>query len=123
MKSHWLTRTVLLVVGFLSLGLGIVGAFLPLLPTTPFVLLAAACFAKSSPKFQAWLLSHKTFGPAIRNWREKGALSLKTKIVATISIAISFAVTWHTVELPVARIGAGAVLLGVTLFILSRPRG
>ena len=60
-----MVRYALLMAGFLSLALGTIGIFLPLLPTTPFVLLAAVCFAKASPRFHNWLLQHRTFGPIV----------------------------------------------------------
>jgi uncharacterized membrane protein YbaN (DUF454 family) len=114
-------QTVLIVLGAISLGLGIVGAFVPLLPTTPFVLLAAACFARSSPKFQHWLLTHPTFGPMIRDWKENGAISGRAKILATLSIAASVAMILYRVKNPNAKIVAFGVLAFVLVFILSRP--
>jgi len=74
--------------GFLFVGLAALGVFLPLLPTTPFLLLAAGCFAKSSDKWHQWLLSNSTFGPLIKNWHEKKCLSKSTKIVAISSIIV-----------------------------------
>src|SRR3546814_12083510 len=72
MKRHFY-----LVSGWASLGLGALGAFLPLLPTVPFVILAAFCFARSSPRLEAWLVTHPQFGHHIVAWREKGAISRK----------------------------------------------
>ena len=69
-------------VGLVAVGLGLMGMFLPLLPTTPFLLLAAALFFRSSPRLYAWLLGHRTFGPYIRNFREHKAIPLHTKIVS-----------------------------------------
>ena len=86
-------RWLLWTAGTLALILGIIGAFLPVLPTTPFVLLAAACYAKASERFHQKLLAHKHFGPVIREWEEYGAIPLRTKKVAigmmTLSIAVS----------------------------------
>lgn len=70
------------VMGLVALGLGLMGMFMPLLPTTPFLLLAAALFFRSSPRLYAWLLGHRTFGPYIRNFREHKAIPLHTKIVS-----------------------------------------
>jgi hypothetical protein len=68
--------------GFLFLAVGTVGVFLPLLPTTPFVLLSAACFARSSEKWHRWLLANGTFGPMIRDWESKRCVSRRVKAVA-----------------------------------------
>jgi uncharacterized membrane protein YbaN (DUF454 family) len=68
-------------VGVLSVGLGTAGIFLPLLPTTPFLLLAAACFIRSSNRLYLWLITHKWFGPYIKNYREYNAITKGTKVV------------------------------------------
>jgi len=70
------------VLGFFFIGLASLGVFLPVLPTTPFLIVAAACFAKSSEKWHQWLLNNRTFGPSIRNWEEHRCMSLKSKIFA-----------------------------------------
>ncbi len=77
------------ILGFVFVGLGAIGIFLPLLPTTPFLLVAAACFAKSSDKWHKWLLSNRVFGPVIINWQENRCISLRTKIVA-VSLIVLF---------------------------------
>ena len=76
-----LLQWVLRIVGVLSVALGVLGILLPLLPTTPFLLLAAGCFVRSSPKLYAWLLNHKWFGSYIRHYREHKAIPLRAKIV------------------------------------------
>ena len=63
--------------GFLFLGLALLGVFLPLLPTTPFVLVAAACFAQSSERMHRWILTNRTFGPMVRDWEEKRCVSCR----------------------------------------------
>ncbi|MDC5703660.1 YbaN family protein [Vibrio europaeus] len=78
-------------VGVLSLILGFIGIFLPLLPTTPFILLASACFMRSSPKFHRWLHQHKIFGPILTNWHQNGSVTAKVKKRGVICILISFA--------------------------------
>jgi uncharacterized membrane protein YbaN (DUF454 family) len=77
-----LVRGLLNAAGFACVGLGLLGIFLPLLPTTPFLLLAAACFARSSPRFHAWLLGNRTFGPLIHQWEKNRTIPRKTKWVA-----------------------------------------
>ncbi len=91
-------KVALITSGSLSLGLGVLGIFLPILPTTPFLLLSAACYANSSKKFHRWLLGNKVFGKYIKDYKEKRGLTLKTKITAiavlwlTISCSAFFAV-------------------------------
>ncbi|AIU68489.1 membrane protein [Vibrio coralliilyticus] len=78
------------IVGGLSLCLGFLGIFLPLLPTTPFILLASACFMRSSPTFHRWLHEHKTFGPILDNWHQHGAVTSKVKTRGAICMVASF---------------------------------
>jgi uncharacterized membrane protein YbaN (DUF454 family) len=73
-------KWLLVVAGILSVGLGVLGIFLPVLPTTPFLLLAAACFVRSSDRLYQWLIHHKWFGPYIRNYREHKAITRRVKI-------------------------------------------
>lgn len=109
--------------GALSLALGAAGLFLPLLPTVPFLLLAAFGFARSSERLHNWLLSHPTFGPPIADWRENGAIGRRAKRAATVSILAAFAIS--------LLIGAGlrllavqaVVLAAVATFIWTRPDG
>ena len=72
-----MVRILYLAAGFASLGLAAIGAILPVLPTTVFVILAAYCFARSSPAFEARLLNHSLFGPHILAWRERGAIRIR----------------------------------------------
>lgn len=80
------------IVGLFFVALGIVGAILPILPTTPFILVAAACFAKSSPYLYDKLLSNRIFGPLIRDWREHKSIPKRGKQIALLSILL--AVAW-----------------------------
>jgi uncharacterized membrane protein YbaN (DUF454 family) len=75
--------------GFIFLGIGLIGVFLPLLPTTPFLLVAAGCFARSSEKWHRWLLSNRIFGPIISDWQERKCISFSTKVIA-ISLVVLF---------------------------------
>jgi uncharacterized membrane protein YbaN (DUF454 family) len=92
-RSRW-QRIVWMLAGAASLLLGIVGIFLPLLPTTPFVLLAAFCFARGSPRVEAWLLEHPRFGPMVRDWRAQRAVPLRAKQLATAMMTIGSAWAW-----------------------------
>jgi len=86
-------RLAYLITGILSLILGFLGIFLPLLPTTPFILLSAYCFAKSSPRLYQWLISNKTFGPVILEWQQHRTLPRKIKKRAVTLIITTFTVT------------------------------
>ena len=77
-------KWLLMTIGILAVGLGIIGIFLPLLPTTPFLLLAAACFIRSSERLYQWLINNKWFGSYIRNYREYRAIPLRAKVIALI---------------------------------------
>ena len=94
---HWTIRTrrvLWLVAGSLALLFGIIGIFLPLLPTTPFVLLAAFCFSRGSERWERWLVQHPRFGPMVQNWREHRAVPLRAKQLATGTMALSSAWSW-----------------------------
>lgn len=82
-----------LAAGHVSMVLAVLGAFLPLLPCTPFLLLAAACYARGSVRFYNWLLNHPTFGPAIINWKRERAISVKHKIMAITMIIVTIAIS------------------------------
>lgn len=82
--------------GWISLALGIIGVFVPGLPTTPFVLLAAACFSKASPRMHQWLINHRLLGPFIRNWEEHRSLTMRTKCLAIGTMVIMLSISaWH----------------------------
>jgi uncharacterized membrane protein YbaN (DUF454 family) len=82
-------RLVFVVLGLFSLAIGFAGVFLPLLPTVPFVILAAFCFARGSSRLERWLLEHRTFGPHIHSWRSEGAISRGGKRAAYVAMAMS----------------------------------
>ncbi|MCI4643394.1 MAG: YbaN family protein [Hyphomonadaceae bacterium] len=109
--------------GLVCVGLAIVGVALPLVPTTPFLLLAAFAFARSSPRLHAWLIGHKRFGPLIQNWRDHGAISPRTKAlsVAMMSVMPPLSLAFSA---PVWTVVLQAVILaGSATFILTRPNG
>jgi hypothetical protein len=82
-------RIFYLIGGFLAVALGVIGVVLPLLPTVPFMILAAYCFARSSPRFEAMLLENPSFGPHIVRWRDHGAISRRGKQAATLGFIVS----------------------------------
>lgn len=114
-------RAIWLICGLVALCLAIAGVFLPLLPTVPFLLLAAYCFARSSDRLHDWLLSHPTLGPPIQHWQAHGAISRRAKTLATISIGLTFGVSlviglaWWILAIQ------AAVLTAVLLFIWTCP--
>jgi uncharacterized membrane protein YbaN (DUF454 family) len=116
-------RLLWLSLGLVCLATGLIGAVLPVLPTTPFLLLAAGCFAKSSPRLHGWLLAHPVLGPPIRNWEENGAISRGAKRLAVISMAGVFAVSvvlglvWWALLTQAALMAVGCA------FVLTRPDG
>ena len=115
-------RTLYLVAGFLSLSLGALAIFLPLLPTVPFMILAAFCFARSSPALEARLLDHPHFGPHIRRWRDKGAISRRGKRAALGAFAFSAVLALFLTPFPWLLIPLAAALIGGT-WIWTRPEG
>ena len=96
-------RWCLMALGWLAFATGIVGIVLPLLPTTPFMLLAAALFARSSPRFHGWLLAHPWFGPPILDWQQYRGIRHHARCRAIIFILISFSVSLLVVPLPWVR--------------------
>lgn len=110
------------VAGLTALALGIAGAFLPVLPTTPFVLLAAFFFARARPEWHARLRAHATFGPLVRDWEDRGAIRPRAKALATLMIAGLCAWMWAAPRMPLAaKVAVTAVEAGVIAFILTRP--
>jgi uncharacterized membrane protein YbaN (DUF454 family) len=111
-----------LLLGLLCVGLGLVGTVVPLMPTTIFLILAAACFARSSRRLEAWLLAHPRFGPLVRAWREEGAMPRSAKRAACIGMMSGYGLFWLTArpDWGVACVVA-ALMLACGLWIVSRP--
>lgn len=106
---------------YVSLGLGIVGIALPGLPTVPFVLLSAFAAARGSQRLHTWLLGHRRFGPMIRDWQEQGAVSRRSKWLATVSMAFCAVVMFLTApKLWMAATGTATMTL-VALWLWRRP--
>lgn len=119
-------KVLLLIVGILSLILAIIGIFVPLLPTTPLLLLAAACFMRSSDKLYRWLIGHPWLGPYIRNYREHRAVTLRTKVTTlvvlwlTIGYAAIFVLDVLTLRLLLLAIATGVTIHLVSLKTLTK---
>lgn len=119
---NWLMRTFYLVLGVLLLITGLIGIFVPLMPTTIFLIMAAWCFSKSSQRLENWLLSHATLGPVVVNWREHGVIPPRAKLMACTGMALGFVIflfaanpAWWLFLLVAAFIGCCA------WYVLSRP--
>lgn len=120
--NNRLLRWLLIIIGLVSTGLGIIGIFVPLLPTTPFLLLAAACFARSSERFHSWLVNHNHLGPMIRGYLDGSGIPLRAKYTAitlvwltlppsalllvppvwakTLLVLLAISITWYLLRLP-----------------------
>jgi len=98
------------------------GVFLPLLPTTPFLLVAAWAAAKSSPRLHRWLYSHPRFGPVLCAWRDEGAVPTRAKLLATITMLVSWIILWLLGSPVRVLIFLALMFSAVLLFLWSRPR-
>ena len=110
-----------IIIGSLCLFLGITGIFLPVLPTTPFLLLSAALFARSSDRLYLWLINHKIFGEYIRNFREDKAITLQGKIISisTLWLFMLYSIFYIVSEKWYIQVLLGSIALGVSVYILS----
>ena len=116
-----MTRMLWLSAGWIAVALGVVGIPLPVLPTTPFLLLAAFCFGKGSPRARTWLVNHARLGPPIRDWEERGAIKRRTKVISLATMAALFGLSLMMGLRPML-LGIQAVCLGgAALFIATRP--
>lgn len=107
--------------GAVAMVLAIIGVFLPIFPTVPFLLLAAICFARSSKRAHKWLIEHNTFGPAIRNWQEKGAISRSSKWTATVFMLSALLISVVMAVPEWVLIVQAGTICGVALFMWTRP--
>lgn len=114
-------RMLLISVGWLSVVLGVIGIFLPIMPTTPFLLLAAACFMRTSPKFYRWLVEHPHLGKYLVYYLEGKGIPLKAKIYTIVLITISMSVTSYIVPVTAVKILLPLVGVLVVLYIVRQP--
>jgi uncharacterized membrane protein YbaN (DUF454 family) len=121
-SNNIILRSALTITGLVSTGLAVLGIFLPLLPTVPLLLLAAACFARSSERFHSWLLQHPHLGPMIRGYLEGQGIPLRSKIFSisllwlTISVSVLLLTTPLWVKITLLVIGSA-----VTIYLLRLP--
>ncbi|WP_259775479.1 YbaN family protein [Aliiroseovarius crassostreae] len=125
-RSFWsaangMGRFFFIALGWGAVGLGLLGIVLPVVPTTPFLLVAAFAFGKSSPRARKWLIEHAHFGPTIRDWEERGAISRRAKLLATsmMVLVIAFSV-WKGLPLWVLTL-QGILIAAGAAFVLTRP--
>ena len=114
-------RYLLIALAGLSLTLGVIGIFVPGMPTTVFVLIAGWAAARSSPRFHAWLENHPRFGPMLRDWRENGAVSRRAKWMATVTMSLSAVILWFTApKLWIVLLACGVMAI-VAIWLWRRP--
>ena len=116
-------RLFFLLAGHAFLVLAILGVFLPILPTTPFVIVASACYMRSSERFHA-MLHNSRFGPMLENWERDRSISLRSKIVAVVMIGASLIISFAFFSIPLFAMISATIACGATsLYILTRPSG
>lgn len=114
-------RLISMLIGHASLALGTLGIVLPLLPTTPFVILAAWAYARSSPRLSAWLHRHPRFGQALCDWRDHRAIAPRAKALAIASMAVSYAITVSLTASVLVPIILLVIMGSVGAFLVTRP--
>jgi len=111
-----------LALGFLMLALGVIGALLPLMPTTIFLILAAGCFARSSPRLEAWLMNHPRIGSSLRGWREHGIVPRRAKYMACLGMTAGYAMFWLGAKPgPALAIVVALAMAGCAAYVTTRP--
>lgn len=117
-----LVRGLLIAAGVICVVLGVIGIFLPLLPTTPLMLLAAACFARSSRRFHDWLLAHRSFGPLILEWERHRSIPRRTKLTAIALMSAMLAVSiFFFVKPPWLQALLAAFGVGLAIWMYRLP--
>lgn len=117
-----LVRGIYLFVGLVSLGVGLIGIALPLIPTTGPILLAGFCFARSSDRFDSWLVNHRLFGPILTDWRGGYGFTVRAKSVAVTAITITFGISIaFFVTNTAVRAALVALAVGLVVYIITRP--
>ena len=114
-------RIVALLLAYLFLALAILGVFLPVLPTVPFVLLAAWFSAKGSDRLHRWLYAHSVFGSMLTDWDQYGAVSRHAKVLAIVMLCGSWAFLYFTVKKPLVLVIVGVIFIAVAIYLITLP--
>ena len=121
-STNPLYRALWLGLGLVCVALGTIGIFLPLLPTTIFLIIAAFAFARSSERLHSWLLSNKVFGPLIKDWQDHGRIRRPAKVMALISMGAIVLLSWVFGAPAFVIVIQLLVLIPVAIFIVTRPK-
>lgn len=121
-RMSTMARHLYFALGCLMVVLGGIGVVVPLMPTTLFLILAAACFARSSPAWEAWLLEHPRFGPSLRGWREEGAISRPAKLMACVGMSVGFVLFYLGAHPGIwLMLSVAGVMIASGIYVVSRP--
>ncbi|MDX9923438.1 MAG: YbaN family protein [Ignavibacteriaceae bacterium] len=120
MVLNYIKKSLYIACGWVFVVLGIIGIFLPVMPTTIFLIMAAACFAKSSEKFYSWLINHKKFGYLIKHYRENRGMPMRAKIIAIsmLNLSILSSIIFFVDSIYI-RIMLAIIAVGVTIYLIS----
>ena len=114
-------RTILISLGWLCVGLGFVGIFIPGIPTTIFLIIALWAFTKSSEKLRHWLLNHKRFGPILNDWQEYKVVPRRAKILMVVLMSLAVILFYYSSQSLILTIGLIIILVSVAIYVLSLP--
>ena len=114
-------KTILISLGWLCVGLGFVGVFVPGIPTTIFLIIALWAFTKSSKKLRHWLLNHKRFGPILHNWQEHKVVPRRAKILMVVLMSLAVILFYYSLQSLILTIGLITILVSVAIYVISLP--
>ena len=114
-------RIILISLGWLCVGLGFVGVFVPGIPTTIFLIIALWAFTKSSKKLRYWLLNHKRFGPILNNWQEHKVVPRRAKILMVVLMSLAVILFYYSLQSLILTIGLIIILVSVAIYVISLP--
>ena len=114
-------RIILISLGWLCVGLGFVGVFVPGIPTTIFLIIALWAFTKSSEKLRYWLLNHKRFGPILNNWQEHKVVPRRAKILMVVLMSLAVILFYYSSQSLILTIGLIIILVSVAIYVISLP--
>ena len=114
-------RAILISLGWLCVGLGFVGVFVPGIPTTIFLIIALWAFTKSSEKLRNWLIHHKKFGPFLSNWQEHKVVPRRAKILMVVLMSLAVILFYYSLQSLILTIGLIIILVSVAIYVISLP--